>query len=251
MKNSDPLRQQVEAAVRQALAKMAETDANSAKSVLVILDAGAVSLDVCLAQLAECRQNGHSLTALISSLASQVYNLDIVRSAIPDLMVETTDLPLGKLVSDFSLLVIPVLTINIMAKLSLGVSDTPTSYLLVQALQQGKTIIAIDQQHSTETTGYADHLRQQMLQYQQRLQSFGLRFVPVNRLAESIVKSSKQIHFCPATDQRSKLLGRDWIDQLPLSIEEIICPASTVITPLAFEEAKKRGVMISLMEAKP
>ncbi|MAE18931.1 hypothetical protein CMK12_08395 [Candidatus Poribacteria bacterium] len=251
MKNSDPLRQQVEAAVRQALAKMAETDANSAKSVLVILDAGAVSLDVCLAQLAECRQNGHSLTALISSLASQVYNLDIVRSAIPDLMVETTDLPLGKLVSDFSLLVIPVLTINIMAKLSLGVSDTPTSYLLVQALQQGKTIIAIDQQHSTETTGYADHLRQQVLQYQQRLQSFGLRFVPVNRLAESIVKSSKQIHFCPATDQRSKLLGRDWIDQLPLSIEEIICPASTVITPLAFEEAKKRGVMISLMEAKP
>ncbi|MDP7281763.1 MAG: hypothetical protein QGG39_18010, partial [Candidatus Poribacteria bacterium] len=249
--NSDPLRQQVEAAVRQALAKMAETDANSAKSVLVILDAGAVSLDVCLAQLAECRQNGHSLTALISSLASQVYNLDIVRSAIPDLMVETTDLPLGKLVSDFSLLVIPVLTINIMAKLSLGVSDTPTSYLLVQALQQGKTIIAIDQQHSTETTGYADHLRQQVLQYQQRLQSFGLRFVPVNRLAESIVKSSKQIHFCPATDQRSKLLGRDWIDQLPLSIEEIICPASTVITPLAFEEAKKRGVMISLMEAKP
>lgn len=251
MKNSDPLRQQVEAAVRQALAKMAETDANSAKSVLVILDAGAVSLDVCLAQLAECRQNGHSLTALISSLASQVYNLDIVRSAIPDLMVETTDLPLGKLVSDFSLLVIPVLTINIMAKLSLGVSDTPTSYLLVQALQQGKTIIAIDQQHSTETTSYADHLRQQVLQYQQRLQSFGLRFVPVNRLAESIVKSSKQIHFCPATDQRSKLLGRDWIDQLPLSIEEIICPASTVITPLAFEEAKKRGVMISLMEAKP
>jgi len=251
MKNSDPLRQQVEAAVRQALAKMAETDANSAKSVLVILDAGAVSLDVCLAQLAECRQNGHSLTALISLLASQVYNLDIVRSAIPDLMVETTDLPLGKLVSDFSLLVIPVLTINIMAKLSLGVSDTPTSYLLVQALQQGKTIIAIDQQHSTETTGYADHLRQQVLQYQQRLQSFGLRFVPVNRLAESIVKSSKQIHFCPATDQRSKLLGRDWIDQLPLSIEEIICPASTVITPLAFEEAKKRGVMISLMEAKP
>ena len=251
MKNSDPLRQQVEAAVRQAVAKMAETDANSAESVLVILGAGAGSLDACLAQLAECQQNGHSLTALISSLASQVYNLDIVRSAIPDLMVETTDLPLGKLVSDFSLLVIPVLTINIMAKLSLGVADTPISYLLVQALQQGKTIIAIDQQHSTETTGYANHLRQQVLQHQKRLQSFGLRFVPVNRLAESIIKNSTQIHFCPATDQRSKLLSRAWIDQLPLSIEEIICPASTVITPLAFEEAKTRGVTISLMEAKP
>jgi len=251
MKNSDPLHQQVEAAVKQALAKMAETDASSAKSVLVVLDAGAASLDACLAQLAECRQNGHSLTTLISSLASQVYNLDTVRSAIPDLMVEATDLPLGKLVSDFSLLVIPVLTINIMSKLSLGVADTPISYLLVQALQQGKTIIAIDQPHSTEATGYADHLQQQMLHHQKRLQSFGLRFVPVNRLAESIVKDSKQIHFCTAIDQRSKLLSRDWIDQLPLSIEEIICPESTVITPLAFEEAKKRGVTISLMEAKP
>jgi hypothetical protein len=251
MTSNNRLRSQVELAVRR---KLTETDQAKIekKSVLVVLDAGNVPIDAHLNQLNSCQQKGYNIIVFASSLASKSYDLDLVKASVSSVFSDfsTGTGLLNNLLKNVDLLLIPVLSITIMAKLVLGISDTPSSYLVGQALLQGKTLLAVNETHLAGQNNYAHHLNQKVIEYQKTLQKMGLTFVPIGHIANMITERKARVYFQPLANQKTELLSRFWVHRLPQNVEEIICSHSTIITPLAWEEAKKRNISIQPTEAK-
>ena len=225
---------------------------DKAKSILVLLDGGMTSIDDFLNQLASCRQEDCEAVIVASLLAAENYALDSLKSSGLNVW---TEFPLQEgIVQQFlknaDVILVPVLSVTIMAKLVLGISDTPISYLLEQALFEGKTVLAVDQDYPIGQSTYAHYLSQRTIEYRRSLQEIGLTLVPANQVSNVIVRQKASVFFHRLAGQKTELLSQNWIRKLPQNIEVVICPRSTIITPLAREEAKKRNINIQLTEAE-
>ena len=249
MSKKDQLRNRVELIVRRELAQM---NKDKAKSILVVLDGGMASIDGFLNQLASCQQEGCEVVIVASLLAAENYALDSLKSSGLNVW---TGFPvkegvIKQFLQNADVILVPVLSVTIMAKLALGISDTPISYLLEQALFEGKTVLAVDQDYPIGQSAYAHYLSQKAAEYRQSLQEIGLTLVPANQISNVIVGQKASVFFHRLAGQKTELLSQNWIHKLPQTVEVVICPRSTIITPLAREEAKKRNINIQLTEAE-
>ena len=223
------------------------------KSILVVLDRGITSIDDFLSQIANFQQEGCKVVIVASSLAAESYDLDSLKSS--DLNVWTEFSIKGEVIQQLlknaDVILVPVLSLAIMAKLVLGISDTPISCLLEQALFEGKTVLAADENYPAGQSTYAHYLGQKAAEYRRALQEIGVALVPTNQISSMIAGQKVSVFFHRLAGQKTELLSRNWIHKLPKNIEVVICPHSTIITPLAREEAKKRNINIRLTEAEP
>ncbi|MAJ73418.1 hypothetical protein CMK13_10450 [Candidatus Poribacteria bacterium] len=249
MSEKDQLRSRVELIVRERLAQM---NKDKAKSILVVLDGGMASINDFLNQLTSCRQEGCEVVIVASLLAAESYDLGSVKSYNLNVWTEFSirEGVIQQFLKNADVVLVPVLSVTIMAKLVLGISDTPISYLLEQALFKKKTVLAVDQDYPIGQSAYAHYLSQKAAEYRQSLQGIGLTLVPANQISNVIVGQKASVYFHRLAGQKTELLSQNWIRKLPQNIEVVICPRSTIITPLAREEAKKRNINIQLTEAE-
>ena len=251
MTSDDRLQSQVELTVRRRLAEINQAKVGK-KSVLVVLDGDNAQIDNCLNQLKSCLQDGCDIIVFASSLASKNYDLDLVGASASSVFSDTSTGSglLDNLLKNADLLLIPVLSITIMAKLVLGIADTPSSYLVRQALLQEKPILAVNETRWTSQGNYTHHLEQKVVEYQKKMQEMGVAFLPIDHVKNMITEQKVRVYFQPLADRKTELMSRMWIHRLPRDVEEVICSHSTIITPLAWEEARKRNINIQLTEAK-
>ena len=124
------------------------------------------------------------------------------------------------------------------AKLALRVVDTPCTYLLFEALSKGKTVIAVsDALKQAETTMKINALE---VEYVNVLSELGVQWVQTLQIAESVNKRTAD----STASLDRPLISAVTISKLEANVQTLVHAKQAIITPLARDHAKKRGIQL-------
>ena len=126
------------------------------------------------------------------------------------------------------------------AKLALRLVDTPCTYLVFEALSKGKKIIAAaDALHQNEVSVKIGPISSKLADdYVNALSELGVQLVPMTQIAESVVA---RVSGSRVVVEKT-LISATTISNLDANVRELVYANPVIITPLAREHAKKRGI---------
>ena len=233
---------QIRKIVEQVLEARASTDSQAAdeQKLLAIFGATQLELDEPIQQLRACMRDGWKITIILSDLATKVLNLKPIHAAFGEENVlqenRLTDIP--AFVDIYQQIVLPVFSHPMAAKLALGLVDTPSTYLVYAALLRGKTVIATSDALKEDKT--SQQINAIEVEYVNVLSELGVQLVPMIQIAESVSNRTSD----SSTSLDGPLISASTISNLDANVRELIYAKKTVITPLARERAKKRGIKL-------
>ncbi|MDE0013708.1 MAG: hypothetical protein OXU36_21385 [Candidatus Poribacteria bacterium] len=234
----DQIRKVVERVLREQIP--ATTPVLHEKRLLAIFDATQFELDDPLQQLRICEQDGWKITIILSELATKVINLEPIYTVFGEdnILKENALTNIPTLVDRYQQIVLPVFSYPMVAKLVLRLVDTPCNYLVFEALSKGKKVIAasdVFNQGGTSTeTGTIE------VNYVNVLSELGVQLVPMMQIAESVKEKTDSSY----VTLEKPLISASTISNLDPSVQELIYANHAIITPLAREHAKKRGIKL-------
>lgn len=212
------------------------------KRLLAIFGATQLELDEPIQQLHTCLQNGWKITIILSDLATKVGNLEPIHAAFGEenILQENALNDIATFVNTYQQIVLPVFSHPMAAKLALRLVDTPCTYLVFEALSKGKGVIAtsdaLNQSRIPAKTGPIFNKLEN--DYVNILSEFGVQLVPMARIAESIIE---RMSGSRAVVEKT-LISATTISNLDADVRELVYINPAIITPLAREHAKKRGI---------
>ena len=216
------------------------TQITDEKRLLAIFGATQLDLDEPLQQLRVCRQDGWKITIILSDLATKVINPEPIHTIFGEenVLQENTLTNIANFVDTYQQIVLPVFSHPMAAKLALRLVDTPCTYLVFEALSKGKTVIAInDALNQNEASTKINAIE---VEYVNVLSELGVQWVPMMQIAESIKNSTDD---SPASLDKP-LISATTISNLDANVQELVHEKQAIITPLAREHAKKRGIQL-------
>ena len=233
---------QIREIVERVLEAQVPTPTQSAdeKQLLVIFGATQLKLDKPLQQLRTCLQDGWKITIILSDLATKVINSEQIYAAVGEenVLQENALTDIATFVDTYQQIVLPVFSHPMAAKLALRLVDTPCTYLLFEALSKGKKVIAApDALNQGETSKKINNIE---VEYVNLLSELGVQWVPMMQIAESV---TEKMNDSPASLDKP-LISATTLSNLDANVRELVHPKSAIITPLAREHAKKRGIQL-------
>ena len=210
------------------------------KRLLAIFGATQLKLDEPLQQLYACRQDGWKITIILSDLATKVLNSEPIHAMFGEenVLREDTLTNIAAFVDTYQQIVLPVFSHPMAAKLALRLVDTPCTYLVFEALSKGKTVIAVtDALNQNEASRKINAIE---VEYVNVLSELGVQWVPMMQIAESIKKRTDD----SPTSLDRPLISATTILNLDANVQELVHEKQAIITPLAREHAKKRGIKL-------
>ena len=212
------------------------------KRLLAIFGATQLELDEPLQQLHTCRQNGWKITIILSDLATKVTNLEPIHAAFGEenVLQENALSDITAFVETYQQIVLPVFSYPMAAKLALRLVDTPCTYLVFEALSKGKKVIAAsDALNQDEVSVKTDPIFSKLENdYVNALSELGVQLVPMTQIAESVIE---RVSGSRAIVEKT-LISATTISNLDADVRELVYANPAIITPLAREHAKKRGI---------
>lgn len=212
------------------------------KRLLAIFGATQFALDEPIQQLQTCRRNGWKITVILSDLATKVINLEPIHGAFGEenILQENVLSDITTFVETYQQIVLPVFSYPMAAKLALRLVDTPCTYLVFEALSKGKKVIAAsDALHQNEISVKTDPIFSKLKNdYVNALSELGVQLVPMTQIAESVVE--RMSGSCAVVEET--LISATTISNLDANVRELVYANPAIITPLAREHAKKRGI---------
>lgn len=117
---------------------------DACKKATVLFTGALIGYGDAVASLKELKNDGWSLTAVLSKAASEVLTEERIKNDIgPDVIyVEGAPVDGRKIIDDNALVIIPTLTINTAAKIANCISDNLITNMISRAMSLGKPIIA-------------------------------------------------------------------------------------------------------------
>ena len=233
---------QIRKIVEQVLEAQVSTATQIAdeKQLLAIFGATQLELDEPLQQLRTCIQDGWKITIILSDLATKTINLEPIYAVVGEenVLQENALTDIATFVDTYQQIVLPVFSHPMAAKLALRLVDTPCTYLVFEALSKGKKVIAVsDALKQGETTQKINNIE---VEYVNLLSELGVQWVPMTQIAESV---AKKMNDSPASLDKP-LISATTISNLDANVRELVHVKSAIITPLAREHAKKRGIKL-------
>ncbi|RKU21827.1 hypothetical protein C6499_20665 [Candidatus Poribacteria bacterium] len=210
------------------------------KQLLAIFGATQLELDEPLQQLSTCIQDGWKITIILSDLATKTINFEPIYAAVGEenVLQENALTDIATFVDTYQQIVLPVFSHPMAAKLALRLVDTPCTYLVFEALSQGKQVIAVsDALNQGETTKKINNIE---VEYVNLLSELGVQWVPMMQIAELV---TKKMNDSPESLDKP-LISATTISNLEANVQELVHVKSAIITPLAREHAKKRGIKL-------
>ena len=234
---------QIRRAVEKALQEQtpATTAAAHKKQLLAIFGATQLELDAPLEQLRICEQNGWQITIILSELATKVINLEPIYAAFGEdnTLAENALNDISTFVAAYQQIVLPVFSHPMAAKVALRLVDTPCSYLVFEALSKGKKVIAAaDALTEGETSTKIGAIE---VEYVNLLSELGVQLIPMMQIAESVTEKTDG---SSVTSEKS-LISASTLSNLDANVRELVYANGAIITPLAREHAKKRGIKLT------
>ena len=233
---------QIRKIVERVLEEQASTTTQIAdeKRLLAIFGATQLELDEPLQQLHACLQDGWKITIILSDLATKVINSEQIYAMFGEenVLREGTLTNIAAFVDTYQRIVLPVFSHPMAAKLALRLVDTPCTYLVFEALSKGKTVIATtDALNQNETSAKISAIE---VEYVNVLSELGVQLVPMMQIAESIKNRTEDL----PTSLDKPLISATTILNLEANVQELVYEKQAIITPLAREHAKKRGIKL-------
>lgn len=233
---------QIRKIVERVLEEQASTTTQIAdeKRLLAIFGATQLELDEPLQQLRACTQDGWKITIILSDLATKVINPEPIHAIFGEenVLREDTLTNIATFVDTYQRIVLPVFSHPMAAKLALRLVDTPCTYLVFEALSKGKTVIATtDALNKNEASAQINAIE---VEYVNVLSELGVQLVPMMQIAESI--NNRTDDSSPSLDK--PLISATTIANLDANVQELVYEKQAIITPLAREHAKKRGIKL-------
>ena len=218
------------------------TQTSHEKRLLVIFGATQFELDEPIQQLHTCMQDEWKITIILSDLATKVINPEPIYAAFGEdsIFQENTLIDIKTFVDAYQQIVLPVFSHPMAAKLALGLVDTPCTYLVFEALSKGKRVIAAsDVLNQSETSIKASPIFSKLKgDYVNVLSELGVQLVPMTRIAESVMERTGNSRVVV----EKTLISAATISNLDADVRELVYANPAIITPLAREHAKKRGI---------
>ena len=124
------------------------------------------------------------------------------------------------------------------AKLALRLVDTPCTYLVYEALSKGKTVIAVSD--ALNQGRGSEKINAIEVEYVNVLSELGVQWVPMIQIAESVNNKTDD----SPTSLDRPLISASTISNLDANVRELVYTKQTIITPLAREHAKQKGIKL-------
>lgn len=253
----DRLTQIIEAEVRKALPELERTSNPSQqverKKALAVFTSGCACQKTALTQIEQLIEADYDVTAVLSPIAAKLMAEQVENiKGVSAVLTEGFAADISNMVEAVETIVVPLLSRTAAAKLALGIADELALMVVMQGLITGKPVIAAkdaaDPQGvscpflATENTPPA--LIQLAKNYLKTLESFGMKLVDASQLADVVMNKPKgYIH--QITDKSGKtLVTQSVIASLSADVKTLTVPNPAIITPLAYDCAKERGIEI-------
>lgn len=236
----DQIRRIVERVLQEQTSTATQT--TNEKRLLAIFGATQLELDEPIQQLQSCRQNGWKITIILSDLATKVANLEPIHAAFgaENVLQENALRDIKTFVETYQQILLPVFSYPMAAKLALRLVDTPCTYLVFEALSKGKKVIAAsDTLHQGKVSVKTGPIFSKLENdYVNALSELGVQLVPITQIAESVIERGSGSR---AVVEKT-LISATTISHLDADVRELVYANPAIITPLAREHAKKRGI---------
>ena len=216
------------------------TQITDEKQLLAIFGATQLELDEPIQQLRACIHDGWKITIILSDLATKVINPEPIYAAVGEenVLLENALTDITTFVDTYQQIVLPVFSHPMAAKLALRLVDTPCTYLVFEALSKGKKVIAVSDALNQGEIG--KKINSIEVEYVNLLSELGVQWVPMIQIAESVTK--KMNDSLASLDK--PLISATTISNLDANVRELVHVKSAIITPLARDHAKKRGIKL-------
>jgi hypothetical protein len=258
--NIDKLAQIVEAEVKKALADQmksepkTEISSSGKRNILALWTGGYTKLDSAIDQLDKLIKASYAVDVVMSQSAVNVIGQDKIKSIsdIGELICEPApSFSSLKAIQKHDTIIVPILTRNSAAKIALGITDTLVTNIIMQALISGKPVIAgrnsadpdLNNCPCIATPNTPQPLILLAKNYLKTLESYGVKLVDVSEIADLVIGGSDKDKGKIA-DQ--KLITQETIAKLPQGTKINVAKGS-IITPLAKDMAKERGIEIAFV----
>jgi len=214
------------------------------KRMLAIFGAAQLELDVPLQQLQKCMQDSWKITIILSELATKVLNLKPIHAAFGEenILQENNLTELSTLVDTYQQIVLPVFSYPMAAKLALKLVDTPSTYLVFEALRKGKKVTAasdaFNQSDNSIKAGTMFHKLEG--EYVNTLSELGVQWVTMAHIADALCASN----LATQATLDMPVISAAVVANLAESVQEVFYTNPAIITPLAREHAQKRGIKL-------
>lgn len=245
------------------------------KRALVIVTGAAIGVPTALEGLKELRKEGFTYHVLMTRSAMYVTGEEAVRAALEpeELWVESPDRPPEVVAAQFDTILVPALTVNTAAHLACCMSDSPAGAMILSGLLKGKNVVvAVDgacpDNPMRAKLGYhmTRPMRDALHENLEKLQAYGARLTSAEEMAKAVRKAVYS--FLPAQAAKSnshaaaekpadqggkvirpamtgKILGVKAVNTAPQGAV-VVVPRGTIVTALASDEARRRGVAIQI-----
>lgn len=247
------------------------------KRALVIVTGAAIGVPTALEGLKELRKEGFTYHVLMTRSAMYVTGEEAVRTALDpeELWVESPDGFPEQVAARFDTILVPALTVRTAAYLANCMPETPAATMIFNGLLKGKNVVvAVDgacpDNPMRAKLGYhmTPAMRNTLHDNLEKLQAYGARLTPAEGMAQAVRKAvtsflpartaAKKAE-APAKTQgggaqdgkvirpamTGKILGVKAVNTAPQGAV-IVVPRGTIVTALASDEARMRGVAIQI-----
>jgi hypothetical protein len=158
---------------------------------------------------------------------------------------------LNDLIALYQLTFFPALSENVIAKAAAGIFDEPLSRLLLQAIEQGKPIIAIAPEISSDLRKNSPALFRLRQTHRQKLEQFGIRWIEQIDIEKVLLSALPKSTFKDVTPpvragNKQLLTAQDIEKAAKEGKSKMQVPYRSIITPLAKDRAKDLNIVIEL-----
>ncbi len=228
----------------------AERPCDARPKLLAVFTGGMKGAEAALAELAGLR-NDFRVTGAASSAAIRMFGKDRLAAAA-DEWIDGTETPAGACdVDGFDAVVFPTLSQNTAAKAAQGIRDGFACDLMARALRAGSRVVAARDSVCPGCAGgaYAGMLRTIL----ERLVAFGVELCDANDLGAAVrgCSAPAPAPVSPESPRKPAAKGKKTVitasvvqDAARAGKTEIVVDAASLLTPLARDEARERGIRI-------
>lgn len=230
------------------------------KRVLVIFTGTDVGIMESVRELSMATRYGVEYDVAFSESGSDIIDMDIIKRELNPIRVftERDKLRTDMVVEGVDAIIVPMTTQNTVAKLSLGIQDTFTSFALWQSLWHGKPVL-MDYKNVINYRGNpskSPELSNIMKDYVNKLGAMGVVEVNKNSYVSYLLKALNiesnntsnnsnegSLEDSSSVTKKTLITEKDLIE-LSKQGSQITIPRRTIVTPLAYDTAKELGIKI-------
>lgn len=227
--------------------------AKSRNKAIALFTGGTGGFEEAVRRINELREDGFCIDILFTAGAETLFSKEYLQERFNgfDFYFESEN---GNrdFLRDISMLLIPVLTRNTAVKVALGISDTPATHLISEALLRGIPIVAArdasDSRNNNEdrsrrsmrTEAYARKLDG----YVKTIEEYGVTLVACKDLSAAVRMTGSRERSTDSDLKKRIITKEDVVSAGKDGSGKIFVDSSTIVTPYAEEIAGELGVEI-------